>query len=107
MDDAGGMDILEAALRGANELAAHPTGTEGGKGRGAYEDLVEEVLDELLLQGAAGQEAVEVCSEEFCDKVDVFERGDEDVGEGDDVLVLDVLEQLELAVRPLRQHGSA
>jgi hypothetical protein len=34
-----------------------------------YEDLVEEVLDELLLQRARSQEAVEVGSEELGDEV--------------------------------------
>jgi hypothetical protein len=36
-----------------------------------YEDLVEEVLDELLLQWARGQEAVEISSEELSDEVAV------------------------------------
>lgn len=34
-----------------------------------YQDLVEEVLDELLVQGSRSQEAVQVRSKQFCDKV--------------------------------------
>jgi hypothetical protein len=45
----------------------------GGRNIGCetYEDLVEEVLDELLLQRARGQEAVEIGSEELSDEVAV------------------------------------
>lgn len=56
------------------------------------EDLVQEVLDELLLERARGQETVQVGSEQLGDEVDVLKRGDKDVGERDDVLVLNVLE---------------
>lgn len=34
-----------------------------------YEDLVEEVLDELLLERAGGEKAVEIGSEELSDEV--------------------------------------
>jgi hypothetical protein len=78
VDDAGRVNVLEAA-----------------------ENLVQEVLDELLLQWPRGEEAVEVSAEELGDKVDVLEGRDEDVGKGDDVLVAQVLEKLELTVRPL------
>lgn len=36
-----------------------------------HQDLVEEVLNELLLQGAAGEQSVEVCAEQLGDKVNV------------------------------------
>lgn len=64
-------------------------------------------MDELLLKGPRGEETVEVGSEEFGDKVDVLQGGDEDVGERDDVFVPDVLEQLELAVRSLGEDRGA
>jgi hypothetical protein len=85
----------------------------------AHQNLVEKVLNELLFQRSRGQQAVQVRPEQLGDKVDVcagrrsvrlrcpgksgvtFEGGDEDVREGDDVLVADVLEQLELAVGAL------
>lgn len=44
-------------------------GTVKLSGCETYEDLVEEVLDELLLQRARGQEAVEIGSEELSDEV--------------------------------------
>jgi hypothetical protein len=141
--------------------------TRGGAGRGmgwTNEHLVGEVLDELVIERTGGEQSVEVGSEQLrknktggkreqgfwarqdglevdsdlCNKVDVLERGDEDVAERDDlslqerrrearpsrqlvslsaslgqqlgrgeghgctdVLVLDVLEELELSVRPL------
>lgn len=74
------------------------------------EDLVEEILDELLLQWTRGEESVQIGSEELSDEVaggsadvpsaamimiaqtmrksgyvHVFEGGDEDVAEGDDL----------------------
>lgn len=98
------------------------------------EHLVDEVLNELVVERAGGEESVEVGSEELSDKVDVFERRDEDVAQRDDltsgrqtgqhirqktrrteaasakmkskthVLVADVLQQLELSVGPLAQY---
>lgn len=47
-------------------------GTDELSSRETYEDLVEEVLDELLLQWARGQEAVEICPEELSDEVAAF-----------------------------------
>jgi hypothetical protein len=44
-------------------------GTSRTIGSETYKDLVEEVLDELLLQWARGQEAVEIGSEELSDEV--------------------------------------
>ncbi len=65
------------------------------------QNLVEEVLDELLLEGAGGEEAVEVGAEELSNKVaamrsgaehaqkrrhaHVLEGRDEDVAEADDL----------------------
>lgn len=34
-----------------------------------YQNLVEEVLDELLLERSGCEEAVEICSEQLCDEV--------------------------------------
>jgi hypothetical protein len=34
-----------------------------------YQNLIEEVLDELLLERSRGEQAVEISSEELCDKV--------------------------------------
>lgn len=47
---------------------------------------------------------MKVRAEELGDEVDVLEGADEDVGQRDDVLVLDVLEELELSIRALGQH---
>ena len=98
MDDAGGVDVLESALcRGRRS---------GGRQRGegecwTNENLVEKVLDELLLEGTGGEESMEVRSEKLGDKVDILEGRNEDVGEGDDVFVLNVLEELEFAIGTL------
>ena len=35
----------------------------------AYHDLVQEVLDELFLEGPRGQQTMQIGTEEFCDKV--------------------------------------
>jgi len=70
-------------------------------------DLVEEVLDELLLQGSRGKKAVEVGAEEFRNEVNVFERRDENIAEADNILVSQVLEQFQLTVCSLGQDGSA
>lgn len=71
--------------------------------RWTHQDLVEEILDELLLEGARGEEAVEVGAEQFGDEiavrrykpsvraqgthtdVHVLKRRDEDVAEADDL----------------------
>jgi hypothetical protein len=49
------------------------------------ENLVEEVLDKLLLEWPRGEQTVEVGTKELGHKVDVLERGDEDVAEGDNL----------------------
>lgn len=41
---------------------------------GAYQDLIEKILDELLVQGSRGQEAVQVRSKQFRDKVATWFR---------------------------------
>lgn len=104
MDDSGRVHILEStlALDKVSLVARKPT-----KASETHKDLVEEVLDELLLQRPAGEEAMEVGSQELRDKVDVLERGDEDVRERDNVLVLDVLEELEFPVGALCEDGRA
>ena len=91
----------------------------------AHHDLVEKVLDELLLQRPRSEKPVQIRPEELGDKVaahplasrcavaaerihsHVLERGDEDVAERDDVLVLQVLQQLQLSICPLREHRCA
>lgn len=80
MDDTGGVDILQSA-----------------------ENLVQEVLYELLLEWSGGKKTVEISAEELGDEVagwllahirgktqslwyiHILERGNEDVGEGDDL----------------------
>lgn len=78
MNDAGGVDILETA-----------------------KNLVEEILDELLLQGPGGEKTMKVGAKELRDKVDVLQRGYEDVVKTDDILVLEVLEKFELTIGSL------
>lgn len=70
-------------------------------------DLVQEILDELLLEGPGGQQPVQVSPQELGDEVDVLEGRNEDIAEGDDVLVPEVLEQFQLTVGPLGQDGGA
>lgn len=77
-----------------------------GKGGGTHQDLVKEVLNELLLQRTTRQESVKIRSEELGDKVDILEGGNENVGEGNDVFVLDMLEEFELSVSTLGEDGS-
>jgi len=71
------------------------------------QDLVEEVLDELLLKRARGEEAVQVGAQELGDNIHVLERGNEDIAETDDVLMAQVLEQLQLTVCALGQDRRA
>jgi len=47
---------------------------------------------------------VEIGTKEFCDEIDVFQRRDEDITEGNDVFMLKVLEQLELTVCTFGEH---
>lgn len=72
-----------------------------------HENLVKEVLNELLLERPARQETMQVGTEELGDKVNVLERRNENVGERDDVFVLDVLQELELSVGALGEDGCA
>lgn len=41
-----------------------------------YENLVQEVLDELLVQRTWGQQTVKICSKKLSDKVTIGRRGD-------------------------------
>lgn len=83
MDDTGGVDILQSA-----------------------ENLIQEVLYELLLERSGGKKTVEISAQELGDEVagwllvhirgktqwwcyiHILERGNEDVGEGDDLDVV-------------------
>lgn len=49
---------------------------------------------------------MQVCTEEFRDKVDIFEGRDEDIRERDDILMSDMLEQLEFSIGSLCQDWS-
>lgn len=49
------------------------------------ENLVEEILNELLLERSRSEQSVEVGTQQLGDKVNVLERGDEDVAERDDL----------------------
>lgn len=71
-----------------------------------HQDLIQEILNELLLQRPARQQPMQIRTKELRYKVNVLEWGDEDVGEGDDVLVLDVLEEFEFAIGALSEDGS-
>lgn len=104
MNNPGRVHIFQSSLR--VDVVSRAQGSQP-KESTTHEDLVEEVLDKLLLQRPTGEEAMEVGSQELSDKVDVLERGDEDVGERDDVFVLDVLEELELSVGALGEDGRA
>lgn len=77
------------------------------RGSGTDQDLVQKVLDELLLKRTTRQEPMQVGPEELGDEVDVLEGRDEDVGERDDVFVLDVFEEFEFAVGTLGEDRSA
>lgn len=95
VDDAGGMDILEASLDDVRSSSTHAEFRDVC--REAHEDLVEKVLYELLFQRPGGEQSVEVGAEQLCDEVSaasqsqqmgavmeaehvhVFERRDEDV----------------------------
>lgn len=47
--------------------------------RPTHQDLVQKVLDKLLFEGPRGEQSVQVCPEELCDKVNVLQGTDEDV----------------------------
>jgi hypothetical protein len=50
---------------------------------------------------------VKISAEQLSNKVDVLERGNEDVAKTDDILVFQVLEQLEFAVGSFGEDGCA
>lgn len=93
-----------------------------------HHDLVEKVLDELLLEWPRCEQPVKIGTKQFRDEVagtkvshvypkrylpaaighlHILQRGDKNVAERDDVLVLQVLEQLQLAICPLGEHRGA
>jgi hypothetical protein len=65
VDDTGRVDVFETTLGGVNMLL------KGAVRKDTYEDLVQEVLDELLLQRARGEQTVEICAKELGHKVAV------------------------------------
>lgn len=44
-------------------------------------------MDELLLQRTRSEETMQIGTEKLCDKVNVLKRRDEDVTEGDDLIL--------------------
>lgn len=83
MDYACGMHVLEAA-----------------------QDLVQEVLDKLFLQGPRLQQTVKIRALKLGDKVNVLQRRQEDVLEANEVFVSEMLEKLELTVRAFGENRS-
>ena len=65
MDDTRRVDVLEPALKIARDQGVIAV----LDGTATYEDLVEEVLDELLLEGARSEQSMQVGSEELGDKI--------------------------------------
>jgi len=72
VDDTCRVDIFQAALLSVSLRL-------GVTWDGIYEDLVEEVLDELLLERSGCEQSVEISAEQFGDEVDILERRDENV----------------------------
>lgn len=64
-------------------------------------------MNELLLERSTCQETVEIGTEEFCDEVDIFERGDENVGKGNNVFMLNVFEEFQFSVSSLGEYRGA
>jgi len=79
------------------------------KSEHAYQDLVEEVLDELLLKRSRGEQAVQISTKEFGDEVAVFcvrkclgrwgstdihilEGRDKDITEGDNLRIISIFQ---------------
>ena len=63
-NDTGGVDVFQTTLLLSvlcNNLPREST----------YQDLVEEVLDELLLEGSRGKETVQIGAQQFGDKITV------------------------------------
>lgn len=71
--------------------------------------LVDEVLTVVVAEALGSDHAVEVGLHELLDEIDVPERleagGEEDVEDGDDVLVAKVAEKLDLAEGAQTEHG--
>jgi hypothetical protein len=94
MYNASRMHIFETALRRDERWVSV-------KKRQTYEDLIQEVLDELLLQRSGCKQAVKIRAEQFCDEipgkwseksgnlivrcVQILKRRDEDVAETDNL----------------------
>jgi len=83
MHDAGGMHIFQPTLVSVNDCHDGDQKQDWS----TYHDLVEEVLDELLLQGPGGQQAMQIGTEKLGDEVDVFKGRDEDVTQGNDLIL--------------------
>ena len=66
VDDARGVDIFQTTLSKELALQNMPL-----MPKVFYQDLVEEVLDELLLEGSGGQETVQIGAKELGDEVAV------------------------------------
>lgn len=71
-----------------------------------HQDLIQEILNKLLFQWSAGQQAVEIRSQQFGDEINIFERRNKNIGECDDILMLNVLEELEFSIGALRENRS-
>ena len=57
-----------------------------------HQDLIQEILNKLFFQRPAGQQTVEIRSQQFGNEINIFKWRNKNIGESDDVLVLDVLE---------------
>ena len=64
MDNSSGVHVFETALTENNDQDR-----EGEDRTITYEDLIEEVLNELLFERTRSQQAMQVSSEELCDEV--------------------------------------
>jgi hypothetical protein len=92
VDDSGGVDVFQSALGKLADPCHCRFAT--------YQDLVQEVLNKLLLEGSRGEQTVEIGAQELGDKVakesvgigvwrgrrvHVLERRNEDVAQADDL----------------------
>ena len=68
MHDTGRVDVFQAALH-ATSVSTNRVKGPSRLGVCTNHDLVQEVLDELLLEGARGEKPVEIGAEQFSDKV--------------------------------------
>ena len=71
-----------------------------------HQYLIQEILNKLFFQRPAGQQTVEIRSQQFGDEINIFKWGNKNIGESDDVLVLDVLEELEFSIGALGENRS-